>query len=135
MTTPEIRESEKKGFIRLQKSEQGGVTPSKLSQGDIILVETEAYMYELQVNTLTYPTMRITVNTASKVVKDCGEHIISIDSLYRKLKLTLKDWIGLGMCMKLRYESGTSVLTGPVLGATFVGMREDFTEFQYDLWN
>jgi hypothetical protein len=134
MTTPEIRESEKKGFIRLQKSEQGGVVPSKLNQGDIILVETEAFMYELQINTLSYPTMRMTVNTASKVVKDCGDHIISIDSLYRKLKLTLKDWIGLGMCMKLKFTSGTSVLTGPVLGATLTGMREDFTEFQYDLW-
>ncbi len=135
MTTPEIRESEKKGFIRLQKDQQGGIVVSKLNQGDMILVETEAFMYELRINTISYPTLRINVNTASKVVRDCGEYVVSVDSLYRKLKLTIKDWIGKGMCMKLKYDSGTNILTGPVLGATFVGMKEDFTEFQYDLWN
>lgn len=134
MTTPEIRESEKKGYIRFQK-DQGGIVPSKLSQGDMILVETEAYMYEFQVNTITYPTMRIAVSTASKVCTGRGEYVIRIDSHYRKFKLTLKDWIGKGMCMKLKYVSGTNVLTGPVLGATFVGMKEDFTEFRYDLWD
>lgn len=131
--TPEIMESERKGFKNLQEK-QGGVVPSKLGHGTIVIVETAEYMYEFIVDCISMPTTRYMINTASNFCRSSGNQVISIDSTNRKLKLDIPDWIGKDMLMKLIYPSGTIVLTNVVTGVLIIGTDKLGKEFQFDLW-
>lgn len=131
--TPEIMKSERLGFKKLQ-DKQGGVIPSKLGHGSVIIVETAEYMYEFTIDHLSMPTTRYVVNTASKFCRQSGTQVMGIDATNRKLKLDIPDWIGKDMLMQLNYPSGTTVLTNAVTGVTILGKDKKGDEFQYDLW-
>lgn len=131
--TPEIMESERRGFRNLQ-AKQGGVTPSKLGHGWVVIVETDEFMYEFTVDNLSMPTPRYVVNTASQFCRACGSQVTGIDATNRKLKLNMDDWIGKDMLMLLKYPSGTTILTNAVTGVTILGKDNRGEEFQYDLW-
>lgn len=131
--TPDIMESERKGFKNLQEK-QGGIVPSKLGHGSVIIVETDEFMYEFTVDCISMPTVRYTVQTASRFCTQSGSQVIGIDATNRKLKLDIPDWIGKDMLMQLNYPTGTTVLTNAVTGVTILGKDKKGDEFQYDLW-
>jgi hypothetical protein len=133
MTTPATKKSEALGLERKQKK-QGGIIPSKLQHHDRVIIETEAFVYEVTVNTITYPTTRYMIHTACNMCRECGEHITGITSHDKKLKANIPDWIGKGVCLLMLFDTGSNFLTGRVIGVTLVRKRADGSELNYDMW-
>lgn len=131
--TPEIRDSEIKGFVRQQKA-QGGIVPSGLADGSKILVETEEFMYEITVQSGIFPTPRFILATASPSCQRLGHILLGLSARNRKLKYDLEDWIGKDASLLLKFQGGTNVLTTAVLGATLVLKKEDGSEYKYEMW-
>lgn len=133
MTTPEIQKSGQKGLENYQKK-LGGIIPSQLKNGDIIIIETSAYIYEMRVIINQFPTPRFHIQTACKMCNSCGSLVTAIIGHENKLKLNIEDWIGRGLCLILKFTTGSNFLTGIVTGATLVSKRKDGSEFSYDMW-
>jgi hypothetical protein len=131
MKTPEVRQSEIKGFLRLQK-QQGGIIPTKLKGDQKVLVETNSYMFELRV--LDTPAgRRYVLDTGSPMCKGhtVVTHILSHSS---KLKYNMEDWIGKDMRMVLKFTTGQSIMTGEVRGATVTGETQNGEPYEFDFW-
>jgi hypothetical protein len=131
VNTPEIRQSQIKGFVRLQKK-QGGIIPSKLDPASTVLVETSGYVYCMKV--VDSPSgRRFLLDTGSPMCKD-RHVIIHIQAHSSKLKYNMEDWIGRDMRLILKFTDGTSVMIGDVKGASITGQRDDGSEYTYDFW-
>jgi len=126
--TPEIRESEIKGFVRAQTT-QGGIIPSKLKHGTKIILETIQFMYALDV--LDTPKgRRYILETASQTC--LGNYtVINIESHSTKLKHNMEDWVGKDMRVIFKFANGNSVMIGDIKGAMVVGENESYT---YNFW-
>jgi len=129
--TPDIRESEIKGFVRLQEK-LGGIIPSRLKHLDKVLIETIQFIYELTM-VETPKGRRYILETASPV---CAGNtvVIHIESHYTKLKYNIEDWIGKDMRPILKFTNGNSVMIGDVKGLSIVGHSDDGTEYTYNFW-
>lgn len=130
--TPEIRESEIKGFIRLQK-EQGGIVPSKVKGGTTLLIETSQYMYEIKA--LDMPVGRRYILTTGAPICRNEHVVIGVKAHWKEVKYEMPDWIGKGMCMVMSFASGTTVLTGEVKGLTLTSKGKDGKPFSYNFWD
>lgn len=123
MSTPRIKESEIKGFKKLQK-EQGGIIPSKLKLGTTVLVETNEFVYGLK----KIESKKYLLDTGSPVCRP-HKNCIDICSHFPKLKCNMPDWIGKDMRLILKFDDGGSVMIGTVKGVTV-----KTNKFQYNLW-
>lgn len=131
MNTPEIRKSEIKGFLRVQKL-QGGIIPSQLRPDQKVLVETNSYMFQFTV--LDTPTgRRYILDTGSPMCKG-NTVVVHILSHSSKLKYNMDNWIGKDMRMVLKFTNGQSIMTGEVRGATVTGVTQDGETYSYDFW-
>lgn len=131
MNTPEIRRSEIKGFLRVQK-QQGGIKPSQLKPGQKALIETSSYVYEFR--PLDTPTgRRYLLDTGSPMCQG-NTVVVHISSHSSKLKYNMEDWIGKDMRLILKFASGHSIMTGDVRGATVGGETQDGEPYSFDFW-
>ena len=131
MNTPEKRQSNLKGFKRRQKN-MGGITPSLLKNGTKFLIETHQWIYQLSVKD-TLAGRRFLLETAAPMCE--GNHVIvHIHSHSTNLKCDIQDWIGKEMRPVFKFSNGNSVMAGEVEGASIVGVKDDGSEYNYDLW-
>lgn len=118
------REAERKKFHEEQDA-QGGIVPSKLPHGTVLMIETGTFMYQI---TVDREQGKYIVDTGAPVCRN-SKIAASIDSHYAKLKYNIEDWIGRDMRMLLHFVDGANVLTGEVTGATI-----KTKDYSYDLW-
>lgn len=131
MNQSEIRASEIKGLLRLQKK-QGGVVPSKLKGGTRILVECSEFIYGFVVTDL--PNGRVYIlSTGSTLCRNNGD-VINIQSHSTKLKYDIPDWIGKDMKLILKFGDGSSMMIGQVQGVTISGKATGGKGYSYDFW-
>lgn len=131
MNASEIRISEIKGLLRMQK-EQGGIVPSKLNIGTKVLVQSHEFIYEFTV--VEGIDGRVyTLRTGSTL---CGSNkdVINIQSHSTKLKYDMPDWIGKDMKLILKFVDGSSMMIGQVQGVTLLGDTKDGERYSYDFW-
>lgn len=129
--TPD-RQQEIQDFKQAQQ-EAGGIILSKLAGFSTVLVETKDFMYSFCVH-ITAAGRRYRLKT---IAENCGNSFICVDirSHSGRLQLEMEDWIGKDMQLILKFTNGKSVITGLVLGATVIGIREDGSEFNYGVWD
>lgn len=131
MNTPEIRRSEIKGFLRVQKK-QGGIIPTQLKPDQKVLIETNSYVFQFKV--LDTPTgRRYLLDTGSPMCQG-NTVVLHILSHSSKLKYNMEDWIGKDMRMVLKFTNGNSIMTGEVRGATLTGETQDGETYSFDFW-
>ena len=131
MNTPDIRTSQIKGFQRLQE-QQGGLVPSKLCNGQKILIETNEYMYEFKVVS-TLHGHRFILTTGAPMCR-YQQIVVHIRSHFQRLKYEMADWIGYNMRLILKFQNGRSVMIGTVTGMTVEGTRDDGSDYKYNFW-
>ena len=130
-STPEIRQSEIKGFLRYQQ-EQGGIVPSRLNNGSVILLDTHQYIYEITV--VDTPTgRRYMLTTASPMCKN-KTVVTSIRAHSTKLNYNMEDWIGKEMRGIFKFGDGSTVMVGDIRGATVLGTTKKGDPYRYDFW-
>lgn len=132
--TSEMIESELKGFIRSQEK-LGGIKVDKLGHDATVLVETGTYIYQIMVDKYSFKEPRYIVDVSSPVCRAMGTILTGIDACSTRLKFTMKNWIGKGMSLRLHFQNGKSIVTGPVKGVTLVGKSKLGTEFHYEFWD
>ena len=133
MSTRKTRESDTKGFERMQR-EAGGVIPSMLNDGDRIMVDTKDYMYEIAVLKGETPTPKYALTTGSEACLKVGNILTGVNTRSRKLWYDMEDWVGKDNPLVFLFENGTNILTGDVVQAIVLGTAKDGSKYTYEVW-
>lgn len=131
MNDSEIRRSEIKGLLRIQKK-QGGVIPSKLESGTKILVESNEFIYEFTVFDAVDGRLYMLRTGSSLCSKD--RNVVHIQSHSTRLKYDISDWIGKDMKLILKFKDGDSLMIGQIQGLTILGESNNGETYSYDFW-
>ena len=115
-----------------QQEKQGGIVPSKLPPGSIILVETIDFVYELTVIRMAKSkAIRFKVDAGSPGIQSRSEServMRRIDSHFAPLKHDRKDWIGKDAKMAFGFTESTLLTT------EVQSLHIDTGGFKYEFW-